>query len=100
MGLSLPGGLFNLPLGDRSACAKGDGCGNSTREEEDVRLNGGNLTAQAIQAPLAYVHAVNKQLATGGVKGAVEQFGQRTFAGARLAHNSNRLPRFDMEGKI
>ncbi len=50
----------SMASGAASAHAKGDVLGERPREEEDVLLDGRDLRAQRLQAPVAHVHAVDQ----------------------------------------
>ena len=94
------GGLFDLCLAYRFAGTKGDILGNRTREEKDILLNRRDLRAQAVHAPFTHINTIDQYLASGRIKGTVQQFGQRALARPRLPDNGNGLPRFGVKGDI
>src|SRR5262249_47536924 len=73
------------------AKAEGDVFGDGAREEQDVLLDGGDLRAQGVQAPLAHVHAVHKDAPGRHVVGAVDELGKGGLAGAGLPDESDGL---------
>ncbi len=79
-------------LRGRFARAKGDIFGDRAREQKDVLFDRGDLRAQAVQAPVAHIHAVDPHAADAGVEGAVEQLGQRALARAGLPDDGDGLP--------
>src|SRR5216683_4563059 len=62
------------------------------REEEDILLDGRNLRAQRVQAPLAHVDAINQNAALVDVINAIDQLRKRALAGPCLSHDGDSLP--------
>src|SRR6266699_3149072 len=58
----------------------GDILPDGAREEEDILLDGRNLRAQRVQAPLAYVDAINQDAALVDVINAIDQLRKRALA--------------------
>ena len=80
--------------------AEGDVVAERAREEKDILLDDGDLLTQGGEIPIAHIHAVHEHLARGHVVGAVDQFGERGFARARLPDDGDGLTWFDFEGNI
>src|SRR5207244_487074 len=100
VGLSIPGGLLYGCAFCSLAQTIGDVFGDGAREEKDVLLDGGDLGAQRVQAPLAYIYTVNENTALIDIVDAVNQLRQSAFARPRLANNRNGLARLGAEGDI
>jgi len=71
--------------------AERDVLAHGTREEEGVLLDGRNLRAQRLQAPVAHIHPIHQHPATVRVEDAVDEPGQRRLTGAGLPDDGDGL---------
>src|SRR6266699_3897914 len=85
-------GLLNRRLIRPLSQSIGDILSDGTREEKDILLDGRNLRAQRVQAPLAYVDAVNQDAAFVDVINAIDQLRKRALACPCLSHDGDSLP--------
>ena len=74
-----------------AGAGEGDVVRHRQGEQEHVLLDSGDLRAQAGQAPLAQVDAVDGDASGAGVVGAVHQLGKGGLGGPGLAHQRHRL---------
>src|SRR5579883_2994212 len=100
VGLRVSRGPLNRRLVHLLAHAVGNVLGHRAREEENILLDGRDLRAQRVQAPVAHVHAIHQDAPAIHVVDAVDQLRQRTLARAGLADNGDGLPRLGAERDV
>ena len=88
VGLGRPGRRSISVLAGAGA-AKGDVLGQRAREQEDILLDGRDLRAQRLQAPVAHVDAIDQHAAGIGIEDAVDQPGECGLARAGLADDGD-----------
>ena len=91
MGLGITRGLLDRLAIGSLAEAESDVLGDAARKEKDILLDGRDLRAQPVQAPVAHVDSVDQDTTGADVIGAIDQLGQRALAGTGLPDNGNRL---------
>src|SRR5579875_600326 len=91
---------LNGLAGGLLAQAVGDVLGDTAREEEDVLLDGRDLRAQRVQAPITHIDAIDEDAPLVHIVDAIDQLRQAALSGAGLPYDSDGLPRLRVKRDI
>ena len=92
--------LLDGVAGRPAVPGQGDVLGDGAREEEDILLDGRDLRAQRVQAPVAHIHAVDQDAPLVHIVDAIDQLGQRALARAGLPDDGDGLARLGAERDV